>query len=365
MAHLKNRLQKLREKLDKKELDAIFISQPENRFYLSGFDGSAGYLLVSPQDAILATDFRYVEQAKAQATDYQIFQVTGNRSEWFPKLVSEWNSGKLGFEAGDIPFALYRELSDILNKAKPQLNLIAVEGLVESLRGTKEPEEIELITRAVEIADNAFDYVIDRVHVGMTEKEVAWELEKYMREHGSQAMPFDIIVASGPNSALPHAKPSERKINSGEPVIIDMAAKIGGYCSDLSRTICLGAPDDTFNKVYNTVLEAQLAAMTGIKDGMSGHQADNLSRVIIEQAGYGEAFGHSLGHGVGLVPHEQPRLGPNSTELLTSGMVFSIEPGIYLTDWGGVRIEDLVVMENGKVRVLSKAKKIETAGGLR
>jgi len=362
---LKSRLQKLRQKLDEKELDAIFILQPENRFYLSGFDGSAGYLLVSPQDAILATDFRYVEQAKAQATDYQIFQVTGKRSEWFPRLLGELNMGKLGFEAGDIAFALYRELSDILDKAKPRLKLVPVDGLVESLRGTKEPEEIELITRAVEIADNAFDYVTDRVQVGMTEKEVAWELEKYMREHGSQATPFDIIVASGPNSALPHAKPSERKINSGEPVIIDMGARIGGYCSDLSRTICPGAPDDTFTKVYNTVLEAQLAAIAMIKEGMTGEEADKIARRIIEDAGFGDAFGHSLGHGVGLAEHELPHVGPRSREILSDGMVFSIEPGIYLVGWGGVRIEDLVVMENGKLRVLSKARKIETAGGPR
>ncbi len=361
---MKDRLQKLRQKLVEKELDAIFISQPENRFYLSGFDGTAGYLLVTAQNAILATDFRYTEQAKAQAPDYQIFQVSGKMSDWFPKLVEELNSSKLGFEAGDITYALYRALSDILNKAKPQVNLIPVDELVESLRATKEPEEIELITAAVKIGDEAFDYVIDRAHIGMTEKEIAWELEKYMREHGSQAVAFDIIVASGPSAALPHHKPSERKTNAGEPVVIDMGARIGGYCSDLSRTICLGALDDTFKKVYNTVREAQLAALTNIEEGMTGHQADNLARAIIEQAGYGKAFGHSLGHGVGLVPHEQPRLGPNSTELLTSGMVFSVEPGIYLSGWGGVRIEDLVVMEDGKPRILSKARKMEITGGL-
>ena len=145
--------------------------------------------------------------------------------------------------------------------------------------------------------------------------------------------------------------------------MIDIGAKIGGYCSDLTRTICLGASDDTFSKVYNTVLKAQLAAISEIKEGISGQEADNIAREIIKQAGYGEAFGHSLGHGVGLVPHEQPRLGPNSDDTLASGMVFSIEPGIYLSGWGGVRFEDLVVMEVGKVMVLSKAGKIDTTGG--
>jgi len=352
-----NRLQKLRQSLVEKEIDGIFVSQPENRYYLSGFDGSSGYLLITPQNTVLATDFRYIEQAKTQAPDYQIFQVTNSISDWFPQLVAGLNLNRLGFEAGHITFALYRQLSDILNKAQSRLKLVPVDGLVESLRAIKEPEEIELIGRAAEITDRAFEYIENMAHIGMTEKEIAWEIEKFQRENDSQPLPFDIIVASGPNSALPHAKPSQRKINAGEPVVIDMGARVGCYASDLSRTICLGTPDDTFKKVYGTVLGAQLAAIAIIKEDMSGEEADSLARTVIEEAGYGEAFGHALGHGVGLAPHEQPRLGPNSTELLTSGMVFSIEPGIYLAGWGGVRIEDLVVMENGKIRVISTARK--------
>jgi Xaa-Pro aminopeptidase len=178
-----------------------------------------------------------------------------------------------------------------------------------------------------------------------------------MRENGSQPLPFDVIVASGPNSALPHAQPSARAIQEGEPIVIDIGAKVEGYGSDLSRTICLGTPDETFKKVYDTVFGAQLGAIAVIKPGMSGGEADQLARAIIEEAGYGEAFGHGLGHGVGLAPHEMPRLGPNSLEKLADGMVFTIEPGIYLDGWGGVRIEDLVLMEEGKVREISKAKK--------
>ncbi len=352
-----NRLSKLRQKLAEKEIYSIFVSQPENRYYLSGFDGSAGYLLITPRDTVLATDFRYIEQVKRQAPDYRLLQITSNTSDWFPRLVAELDLNRLGFEAGDVTFALYRQLSDILNKAQSQLQLVPLDGVVESLRAVKEPEEIELITKAAEITDRAFEHIENTVHTGMTEKELAWEIEKFLRDNGSQTLPFDIIVASGPNSALPHAKPSQRQINSGEPVVIDMGARVGGYSSDLSRTICLGAPDDTFRKVYDTVLGAQLAAIAIIKEGMSGDEADSLARTVIEEAGYGEAFGHGLGHGVGLAVHEQPRLGPNSTELLTSEMVFSIEPGIYLAGWGGVRIEDLAVMENGKIRVLSKARK--------
>ena len=352
-----NWLQKLRQKIAEKELDGIFVSQPENRYYLSGFDGSAGYLLITPQNAVLATDFRYTEQAKTQAPEYQIFQITGSTSIWFPRLLSEVNLSRLGFEAGHITFALYRELSEILNKVQSNIKLIPTDGLVESLRAVKEPEEIELISQAAEITDRAFEYIKNEIHPGMTEKEVAWEIERFMRENGSQTLPFDIIVASGPNSALPHAKPSERRISYGEPVVIDIGARFSSYSSDLTRTICPGAPDDTFKKVYDTVLGAQLTALAIIKEGMSGAEADSLARAVIEQAGYGEAFGHGLGHGVGLAVHEQPRLGPNSTDLLTSGMVFSVEPGIYLAGWGGVRIEDLVAMENGKIRVLSKAPK--------
>lgn len=352
-----NRLDKLRQKLAEKEIDGILISQPENRYYLSGFDGSAGYLVISPKDAILATDFRYTEQAKAQAPDYRIFRITGKLEEWFPNLLAELNLSRLGFEGEHITFALYHQLSDILKKAQSKVRLIPVEGVVESLRAIKDPEEIELITKAVEITDQAFDYIKDRIWPGMTEKEIAWEIEKFFRESGSSSLPFEVIVASGPNSALPHAKPSERQIAPGEPIVIDIGARIDGYSSDFTRTICLGEGDSTFKKIYDTVLGAQLAAITIIKEGMSGQEADNLARTVIEEGGYAEAFGHGLGHGVGLVVHEMPRLGPNSNDILSSGMVFTIEPGIYLPGWGGVRIEDLAVMEKGGVKVLSKARK--------
>ena len=171
------------------------------------------------------------------------------------------------------------------------------------------------------------------------------------------------MAISGPNAALPHHRPSMRMIQKNETIVIDMGARVGGYCSDMTRTLYLGAPDDTFREVYNTVLDAQVAAVNGISEEMSGHEADNLARKVIEQAGYGDKFGHSLGHGVGLAVHEEPYLGTNTSGLLSEGMVFSIEPGIYISGWGGVRIEDLAVMENGKVRLLSKALKLDTMGG--
>ncbi|HEY82976.1 MAG TPA: aminopeptidase P family protein [Dehalococcoidia bacterium] len=352
------RLGKLRQKLAEKELDAIFISQPENRYYLSGFDGSAGFLLITAQDAILATDFRYLEQAKEQTPEYRIFPIAGDMANWFPELISGLALAKLGFEAGHITLSLYRKLSDIIGKLESPPKLVPLDGLVESLRAVKEPEEIAAIARAAELADRAFEHIEGILQAGMTEKEAAWEIEKFLRESGSQAVPFDIIVASGPNSALPHAKPSPRSIQPGEPVLLDIGARVSGYSSDLSRTICLGAPDDTFKKVYDIVLGAQLTALELIKEGMTGEEADKLARTVIAEAGYEKAFGHSLGHGVGLAAHESPRLGPGTTEPLTSGMVFTIEPGVYLPGWGGVRIEDLVVMENGRAKIISKSRKV-------
>ena len=351
----KNRIANLRQALVEKNIDAILISQPENRYYLSGFRGSNGYLLITAKDTVLATDFRYIEQAKNQAPDYDIFHITNDITNWFPTMISELNLKMLGFEERSITVATHRQLKEATKQTK--FKLIPVSGVVESLRIIKEPEEIEFISKAIDISDNAVSHILEVAHVGMTEAEIAWELEKYLRENGSENLPFDVIVASGPNSALPHARPSERIINSGEPVIIDMGARCNGYSSDLSRTMCLGTPNDTFNRVYDTVLGAQLSALAIIQEGMSGSEADSIARGVIDEAGYGNAFGHALGHGIGLAPHESPRLGPNSDEKLLPGMVFTVEPGIYLNGWGGVRIEDVVLMENSGVKVLSKAKK--------
>lgn len=356
--NITNRLQKLRHRFIDHEIDAILISQPNNRYYLSGFDGSAGFLVITPKESILATDFRYTEQAEMQAPDYEIFKITGDLADWLPRLFAELALSRLGFEAEHITFATYRQLNDIIDKAKFSFTLVPVEGLVESLRAIKEPGEIELITKAAAISDAAYEYIAGMMHTGMTEEEVAWEIEKFIRENGSQSMPFDIIIAAGPNSARPHARPSPHAIGVGEPVVIDIGAKFGGYSSDLTRTICLGNRDDTFNKIYDTVLRAQQVAIAGTKEGMTGEQVDTLARTVIKQAGYETAFGHGLGHGVGLVTHEQPHVAPRASDPLTNGMVFTIEPGIYLSGWGGVRIEDMVVMENNKARVLTRASRI-------
>jgi Xaa-Pro aminopeptidase len=353
------RVLKLRRLFVENKIDAVFITQAENRRYLSGFDGTAGYLFITPKKAVLATDFRYTEQAAAEAPDFEVLRIGGNMAEWLPGLLRDSGVKRLGFEAAQVTYSFHRQLQGTLRKKGVSTRLVPLSSLMESLRTVKDAAEIGLISKAAEITDKAFEQVSGDIKAGMTEKQVAWALEKSMRENGSQALPFDIIVGSGPNAALPHAKPSDRAIQPGEPVVIDMGAKCGGYASDLSRTVCAGRPDAQFKKVYNIVLEAQITAVSNIKEGMTGQEADNIAREIIKKAGYAEAFGHSLGHGVGLAEHELPRLGPGSKDILSNGMVFTVEPGIYLSGWGGVRIEDTVVMQNGKIKPITGALKIK------
>jgi Xaa-Pro aminopeptidase len=351
------RLRKLRTSIAEKGLDALLLSQPENIRYLSGFTGSSGWLLISGQDAILATDFRYVEQAKGESPDFEIIQTKQDLRDWLPGLVSDLGWHKLGLEANFISYDSFHKLSEAIKTKQVNLELVPTTDIVEQLRSIKEPEELGFITKAVEIVDAAFEQAKAIIRPGITERETAWEIEKFLRQEGSEGLPFEIIVASGPNSALPHAKPIEKIINSGEPILIDMGARISGYCSDFSRTLFLEKADKIFQEIYNVVLKAQTTAIEGIKPGMDASEADQLARSIVEQAGYGDAFGHGLGHGVGLAVHEFPRLGPSSFDSLTDGMVFTIEPGIYIAGQGGVRIEDMVVLENGKARVLTRAKK--------
>jgi Xaa-Pro aminopeptidase len=356
---ISERLHQLRNRLPEHSIDAIIINRPENLRYLSGFSGTEAFLFISAGDAILATDFRYVEQARAQATDFHVVQIKGEIGHWFSEFALGLKVRRLGFESLEMRFAGYQELQTAIEQmpsaAQPQL--IPSRGLVESLRAIKEQGEIKLLEEAAALADAAMEQMLSKVQPGMRERQVAWELERFLRERGSEPIPFELIVASGANSALPHAQPTERPIRPDEPVVIDIGAQLGGYCSDLSRTICLGEPDQTLARIYEIVLEAQLAAVEAIAAGMSGEQVDHIARDVIEQAGYGEAFGHGLGHGVGLAPHEQPRLGPGSKDILAEGMVFTIEPGIYIKGWGGVRVEDMVVLEKGNVRLLTKAKK--------
>ena len=357
---MKNRLERLRIKLEEQELDAFFVSSPENRRYLSGFSGSAGFLVVSKDAAVLATDFRYVEQAGQQAPDFRVHRISGGM-KWLPELLVELGVKRVGFESGDLTVGAHQAIINVLKETTiaKEVSMISTSQFIDPLRMIKEPEELALISRAMEISDQAFQVVTPLIEVGDTERSVAWRMEMVMREGGAEALAFETIVASGPNAAKPHHHPSDRQICSGEPIVIDFGARYEGYNSDMTRTICLGEPDETFRIVYDTVLAAQLTASATVLPTMTSGEADGIAREIIEQAGYGEQFGHSLGHGIGLAVHEYPRVGPRSDDPLADGTVFTIEPGIYIPGWGGVRIEDTVIMEDGKVRSLTTSHKNE------
>ena len=349
------RLQILRTILSEKNIQALLISQPENRYYLSNFSGSAGYLLITQDKQLLATDFRYVEQVKRQSPAYRLFEIKGEMTKWFPAFIDGLGLKELFFEAEDITFDKYTKLKEIL--ALQDVEFKPSNGIIEAIRAIKEPGEIALIERAVAVSDAAIEHISKAAFPGMTELQMAWEIEKFMREHGSQAVPFEVIVAAGKNAALPHHRPSGYIIREGEPIIIDIGARYEAYVSDLTRTLYLGKEDRQFRLIYDIVLKAQLAAEEQIRSGMSGAEADAIARGIIEGSGYGDKFGHGLGHGLGLAIHEKPHVGITSKDLLADGMVFTVEPGIYLSDWGGVRIEDTVTLKHGKMCILSTSRK--------
>ncbi len=350
----------LRAKLDEKGLDALLVSHPQNRRYLSGFTGSAGYLLISGEEAVIATDFRYFEQAEEQASGFRLHAITQSPTEtWLPGLLAGLGGKRVGIEAEHLPYAAFKRfakaVADLPQADRPRL--AATTGLVEDLRAIKEPGELAAIQAAVDLGDAAFAYLSERLEPGWSERETAWKIERYVREHGGEAVSFEAIVAGGAWGAMPHAFPRERELEAGEAIVIDLGVRRDGYCSDLTRTVFLGEPDDQFRRVYDIVLGAQLAALELIEAGMTGEQAHLLGHRVIAEAGYGEEFGHGLGHGVGLEVHEAPRLGRGSSDVLANGMVMTIEPGIYVKGWGGVRIEDLAVMENGRLRALTRAPK--------
>ncbi len=353
-----NRVAGLLSQLPERNLEGMLISSPENRRYLSGFSGSAGYLLISNGQPVLVTDSRYTEQAANQAKDYRVVQ---GRSgwDWLVDWLKETGVKRLGFESQNMTVATHDALLEALKKdgSLNDVSLIGASGMAEQQRTIKDGEELQLLQKALDASDAAMEAVCPEITEGMTEREVAWRMEKAMRDFGADGLSFDTIVASGPNGAMAHHQPSDRAIQRGEPIVIDMGAIARGYCSDITRTVVVGEPDETFRNVYDIVLGAQLTAINTVKTGMTGEECDNLARTVIVEAGYGDNFGHSLGHGVGLAVHENPRVSPKSEDVLDEDTVFTVEPGIYITGWGGIRIEDIVILGKDGATPLSKASK--------
>ncbi len=347
------RLQKLREFMASKGLDGFLVIQPENRRYLSGFTGSFGVLLITQDSAFIATDFRYYEQVERECPGFTLVKVEKQLTDVLPKMMEEAGVKTLGFESFYLTVDEYRKWKRLTRGVK----WVPCEDVVGKIRSVKSPEELQAIRQAISLADEAFQHFCQIVRPGMSEKEAAWEIETFMRTHGADKVAFDLIVASGPNGALPHARASERIIREGEPIVVDIGCVVNGYCSDLTRTVILGKADDRFREIYSIVLKAQEKAEKAIKPGMRACRADSIARKVIEKAGYGPQFGHGLGHGIGLAVHELPRVGKVSRDTLQAGNVITVEPGIYISGWGGIRLEDVVLIKEDGAEVLTRAPK--------
>ncbi|MGG5255097.1 M24 family metallopeptidase [Neobacillus sp. SM06] len=329
------KLQKLRSSFASAGIDGLLVTSAYNRRYISGFTGTSGVVLISGERALFITDFRYVEQAAKQCQGFEIVQHTGPIIDEVAAQVKNLGIQKLGFEEEYVTFSAYKAYEKAV-----KAELVPVSGLIEKLRLIKNDAEIKILKEAADIADAAFKHIIEFIRPGITELEVANELEFFMRKAGAASSSFDTIVASGLRSALPHGVASDKVIETGDFVTLDYGAYYKGYVSDITRTVSVGHPDDKLKEIYAIVLEAQLRGMAGIKPGMTGKEADALTRDLIVEKGYGDYFGHSTGHGIGLEVHEGPALSVRSDTVLVPGMVVTCEPGIYIPGLGGVRIED-------------------------
>lgn len=355
---MNERLEKLMEELG---IDGILVSSQYNVRYLSGFTGDVGCLYVSSGRMVLLTDSRYVTWARGQVREFQVVETGVSRS--YEALVSEYvkqdGVRRLGFEDGQM---LYAEAVKFMAQS-PQTEFVPLGSRLDELRSRKTPEEIEKLRAAEQLGDDAFSHILTRISVGMSEREVALELELYLKRNGAQALSFDTIVASGENSAKPHWIPGERRLQRGDFVTMDFGCVYEGYCSDMTRTIVMGEANSRQREIYELVLRAQQSALDAVAAGKTGREIDGVARGVIAEAGYGDCFGHGLGHGVGLFIHEEPRFSPTYEGIIRENMVVTVEPGVYVPDFGGVRIEDVVVVtENGHENLTSSPKNLIEIG---
>lgn len=360
-AKVGDRLRRFRASLSEEGVDAFLVAVGENRYYLSGFEAedmnvteSAGYLLITEGSQYLLTDFRYEEQARAQAPAYQVVVYSEGLGQLLPELFSTVNVRRLGLEPHYLTKKKYQEIVAALRKSRPAAETVPLEDLVERQRIIKDPEEIALIKRSLALTEEVLGRVWQRLQPGWSEKEVAWEIEKGIREGGGDAVSFPPIAASGPNAALPHAVPTHRRIAPGDCLILDLGSKLQSYCSDTTRTWFAGTPDARLQEIYRVVREAQLAAQDALCAGKDSTEIDAVARGLIQRAGYGDYFGHGLGHGVGLAVHEAPGLRKHMGTVLEENMVVTVEPGIYLPGYGGVRLENMVRVTQSGCEVLNQ-----------
>lgn len=349
-----SRLESLRRSLPRLKCSAIVISDLTNVRYLCGFTGTSGMIVATKSSAYFLTDFRYQEQAAQQVgPEYSVVIVEAKLWDDAAKIIKAKKVARVGFEAENISVATLEEITELLQPCTP----VPTKSVVQKLRLYKDEDELKIIRRAVQIADKSIQAIYSMMKPGVTEQEISDALLAEMKRRGASGSSFDTIVASGKRGALPHGVASTKKLKAGEMVTIDMGAVLDGYCSDLTRTVCLGKPTAKQQEIYEIVWEAQTAAAAALRPGMTGKEADAVARQIITDAGYGDAFGHGLGHGVGMFIHEGPRLSRFYDGKLEAGMVVTCEPGIYLAGFGGVRIEDMLVMTEDGAEILSRAKK--------
>ncbi|MBC7221600.1 aminopeptidase P family protein [Candidatus Bipolaricaulota bacterium] len=358
MSEYRERREKLWEKVRAQGVDAFLLvnvegSEQPNLRYLTGFTGTFGILIVA-EETLFLTDPRYTEQAKNQV-DLEVLEVRGR---WIPQVIMrlrELGVKRVGIGSTRTTLYLFEELK----KAGEGLEFVPIGAPVEELRRVKSEEEIEKIKEAVELTEAGLQWILGKIKPGMREREVALELEFWYRKEGADDVAFDLIVAAGPQSAMPHHRAGEYLLKKGEIVLFDIGARVDGYCADLTRTVALGEPDKEAKEAYKLVLRANEAGIQAIKAGVSGKDVDAKARKILEEAGLGEHFGHGLGHGVGLEVHEGPRLSATSEDILVLGNVVTVEPGVYFPGKFGIRIEDLVVVSEDGARVLSAFPKDE------
>ncbi|NMA01363.1 MAG: aminopeptidase P family protein [Clostridia bacterium] len=352
---MEKRVEDLRMRMEKIGLDGFLIMEPNNRRYISGFTGTAGVLLITKKQNILFTDFRYIDQGAKEAPNFEIIKYEYPYLTTINEVLKRLPVKQIGFESEFVTYNQFLELSKVLDGFR----LLPQKGVIEELRMVKDPEEINHIKEAARIADNGFKYILNIIKPGITEREVARDLEYYMASQGATGPSFATIVASGKRSSLPHGVASDKIIEKGDFVTLDFGCVYKGYCSDMTRTIVVGNPTEKQKEIYNIVLQAQTLGLASVKAGLGAKEIDKVSRDYIESKGYGNYFGHGLGHGLGLNVHENPSLSPKDKTKLLKNMVVTIEPGIYIPDWGGVRIEDLVVvLEDGYDNLTNSAKEL-------
>ncbi|MDP2906215.1 MAG: Xaa-Pro peptidase family protein [Candidatus Omnitrophota bacterium] len=344
--NLKPRIHNVYAELKTRELDGLLISLPANITYLTGYLSRDSYLLFSDKKSVYFTDSRYITEAKAALSkEVSLKQINGSFFKCISQAITESGLGRVGFEERHLPYAEYEKIRSYLGSTA---ELVPTHGVVEEIRQFKDSDEIARIKSACRITRSALKFAQKNLAPGKKEIEVVGDLERFIRYHGGGDSAFEIIVAGGPNSALPHHIPGNRKLKSGEPVLIDIGVDIDGYKSDLTRVFFLGKINVRVRQVYDIVLSAQKKALGEIRPGIAAQRVDNAGRKFITDNGFGEFFGHSFGHGVGLEVHEEPHISPKSQEILKPGMVFTLEPAVYLPGEFGIRIEDMVeVRENG------------------